>query len=105
MYFCCGIAWIFLFKMSHQAHHTSLSVKYSGRRLNFPPAQSSFEISLSKASSDQARGVHISQSPPMKFRVLATEVWCPGIATRFLCILHDRNFVASYSIREFTKKK
>ena len=41
-----GNAWLFLFKMSH---HTSLSVKYSRRSLNFPPAQSTFEISLRKA--------------------------------------------------------
>ena len=30
----------------------SLSVKYSGRSLYFPPVQSSFELSLGKASSD-----------------------------------------------------
>ena len=46
------------------SHHTSPSVKYSGRSLNFPPAQSTFEISLSKAGSDQMRGVHISQPSP-----------------------------------------
>ena len=66
MSFCYAIAWIFLFEMSH---HTSLSVKYS-RSLNFPPAQLTFEISLGKASSDQAGGVHNSQPHSMKSRVL-----------------------------------
>ena len=56
-----------LFKMSH---HTSLSVKYSGRSLNFPPTQTTFEILLSKANSDRAGRVHISQPPSMKSRVL-----------------------------------
>ena len=52
------------------SYHTSLSVKYSGRSLNFPPAQSTFEISLSEASSDQLRGAHIAQPLFMKSLVL-----------------------------------
>ena len=52
MSFCYGIAWIFLFEMSH---HTSQSVKYPGRSLNFPPAQSCFELSLDKGPSRPGR--------------------------------------------------
>ena len=57
MSFYYGIAWIFLFEMSH---HTSLSVKYPGRSLNFPPAQSCFELSFGKASSavERATSLH-----------------------------------------------
>ena len=52
------------------SHHTSLSVKYSGTSINFPPVQSRFELSLSKASSDAAGGVYISQPPSIKSGVL-----------------------------------
>ena len=69
MSFCYGIAWIFLFEMSH---HTSLSIKYPGRSLNFPPAQSTFEIYLSKASSAQAGGVHFGQPLSVRSLLLLT---------------------------------
>ena len=66
---------------------------YSGRSLSFPPAQSSFQISLSTAKlRSTERGTHFATFPH--------EVWwlvCYwGVLsrhTRFLCILHDRYFV------------
>ena len=67
MSFCNGIAWIFLFEMSH---HASLSVEYPGRSLNFPPAQSSSELSFGKASSDEGERAIFLRSPSMKSRVL-----------------------------------
>ena len=98
---CYNNAWLFLFKMSH---HTSLSVKYSRRSLNFPPAQSTFEISLSKASSDQAGGVHISQPTSITSGVLlrcAVQAYC---CLPFLCILHDTHFVTK-ALESLQKKK
>ena len=51
------------------SHHTSLSVKYSGTSVNFPPVQSCFELSLGKASSDAAgRGIYFATS--------LHHVWC-----------------------------
>ena len=52
------------------SHHTSLSVKYSGTSINFPPVQSRFELSLGKASSDAAGGGYISQPPSITSGVL-----------------------------------
>ena len=52
------------------SHHTSLSVKYSGTCINFPPVQSCFELSLAKASSDAAGGGYISQPPSITSGVL-----------------------------------
>ena len=52
------------------SHHTSLSVKYSGTSINFPPVQSCFELSLGKASSDAAGGGYISQPPSITSGVL-----------------------------------
>ena len=74
MSFCYGIAWIFLFEMSH---HTSLSVKYPGRSLNFPPAQSCFELSFGKASSDAGKRAIFLHSPSMKSWVLLTSATTP----------------------------
>ena len=74
MSFCCGIAWIFLFEMSH---HTSLSVKYPGRSLNFPPAQSCFELSFGKASSDAGERAIFLHPPSMKSWVLLTSATTP----------------------------
>ena len=74
MSFCYGIAWIFLFEISH---HMSLSVKYPGRSLNFPPAQSCFELSFGKASSDAGDRAIFLQPPSMKFRVLLTSAITP----------------------------
>ena len=76
MAFCYGNAWIFFSKMSH---HTSLSVKYSGRSFNSPPWEE--------------RGTYFATSPREVSCV--TEVWCPDSRhTRSLCILHDGHFVA-----------
>ena len=69
MSFCYGIAWIFLFEMSH---HTSLFVKYPGRSLNFPPAQSCFESSFGKASSDAGERAVFLDPPFMKSWVSLT---------------------------------
>ena len=74
MSFCYGIAWIFLFEMSH---HTSLSVKYPGRSLNFPPAQSCFELSFGKASSDAGERAIFLHAPFMKSWVLLTSATTP----------------------------
>ena len=74
MSFCYGIAWIFLFEMSH---HASLSVKYPGRSLNFPPAQSCFELSFGKASSDADERAIFLHSPSMKSWVLLTSATTP----------------------------
>ena len=71
MSFYYGIAWIFLFEMSH---HTSLSVKYPGRSLNFPPAQSCFELSFGKASSDAGERAIFLHPPFMKSWVLLTQI-------------------------------
>ena len=76
---CYGNAWFFLFKMSH---HTSLSVKYSGRSLNFPPAQSTFEISLSEVKLRSAeRNTYCTTS--LHEVSCVTEVWCPCILVCF----------------------
>ena len=48
----------------------SLSVKYSGTSINFPPVQSRFELSLGKASSDAAGGGYISQPTSITSGVL-----------------------------------
>ena len=69
MCFCYGIAWIFLFEMSH---HMSLSAKYPGRSLNFPPAQSCFELSFGKAISDAGERAIFLHPPSMKSWVLLT---------------------------------
>ena len=74
MSFCYGIAWIFLIEMSH---HTSLSVKYSGRSLKFPPAQSSSELSFGKASSDAGERAIFLHSPSMKSWLLLTSATTP----------------------------
>ena len=74
MSFCYGIAWIFLFEMSH---HTSLSIKYPGRSLNFLPAQSCFELSFSKASSDAGERAIFLHPPSMKSWVLLTSATTP----------------------------
>ena len=74
MSFCYDIAWIFFFEMSH---HTSLSVKYPGRSLNFPPAQSCFELSVGKASSDAGERAIFLHSPSMKACVLLTSATTP----------------------------
>ena len=74
MSFCYGIAWIFLFEMSN---HTSLSVKYPGRSLNFPPAQSCFELSFGKASSDAGERAIFLNPPSMKSWVLLTSATTP----------------------------
>ena len=74
MSFCYGNAWIFLFEMSH---HISLSVKYPGRSLNFPPAQSCFELSFGKASSDAGERAIFLHSPSMKSLVLLTSATTP----------------------------
>ena len=95
---CYGNAWLFFFKMSH---HTSLSVKYSGRSLNFPRAQSTFDISLSKASSDQARGVHILQPTSMKSGVLLR---CAVQAFPFPLHIIIWQTLRNKSIREFRKE-
>ena len=64
------------------SHHSSLSVKYSGTSINFPPLQSCFELSLGKASSDAAgRGIYFATS-------------LHHTNTCFLCILYDRHSVA-----------
>ena len=98
---CYDNAWLFVFKVSH---HTSLSVNYSGRSLNFPPTQSTFEISLGKASSDQARGVHISQPPSITSGVLLRcAVHLVSRHTHFLCKLHET--LCNKSIWEFRKEK
>ena len=70
MSFCHGVAWIFFFEMSH---HTSLSVKYPGRSLNFPPAQSCFELSFGKASSDAGKRAIFLYPPSTKSWVLCTD--------------------------------
>ena len=74
MSFCYGIAWIFLFEMSH---HTFLSVKYPGRSLNFPPAQSCFELSFCKASSDAGERAIFLHRTSMKSWVLLTSATTP----------------------------
>ena len=74
MSFCYGIAWIFLIEMSH---HTSLSIKYPGRSLNFPPAQSCFELSFGKASSDAGERAIFLHRPSMKSWVLLTSATTP----------------------------
>ena len=74
MSFCYGIARIFLFEMSH---HRSLSVKYPGRSLNFPPAQSCFELSFGKASSDAGERAIFLHPPSMKSWVLLTSATTP----------------------------
>ena len=74
MSFCYGIALIFLFEMSH---HTSLSVKYPGRSLNFPPAQSCFELSFGNASSDAGERAIFLHPPYMKSWVLLTSAITP----------------------------
>ena len=51
------------------SHHMSLSAKYSGRSLNFPPAQSSFGLSFGKASSDAGGG-------GTYFATYLHQVWC-----------------------------
>ena len=86
---CYGNAWLFLFKMSH---HTSLSVKYSGRSLNFPPAQLTFQISLSKACLAQAGGVHFGQTFSVRSLLLLTSDSTP-YQTALLIIyqIHHRN--------------
>ena len=66
---CYGIEWIFLIEMSH---HTSLSVKYPGRSLNFPPAQSCFELSFGKASSDAGERAIFLHPPSLKSWILLT---------------------------------
>ena len=55
-----------------------LSGKYSGRSINFPPAQSTFEISLTKASSDQAGGVATYFATSLLHFWCVTEVCSPG---------------------------
>ena len=74
MSFCYGIAWIFFFEMSH---HTSLSVKYPGRSLNFPPAQSCFELSFVKESSDAGERAIFQYPPSMMSWVLLTSDTTP----------------------------
>ena len=74
MSFCYGIAWIFFFEMSH---HTSVSAKYPGRSLNFPPAQSCFELSFGKASSDAGERAIFLYRPFMKSWVLLTSATTP----------------------------
>ena len=74
MSFCYGIAWIFLFEMSH---HTSLSVKYPGRSLNFLPSQSCFELSFGKASSDAGERAIFLHPPSLKSWVLLTSASTP----------------------------
>ena len=74
MSFCYGIACIFLFEMSH---HTSLSVKYPRRSLNFPPAQSCFELSFCKAISDAGERAIFLHHPSMKSWVLVTSATTP----------------------------
>ena len=59
------------------SHHTSLSVKYPGRSLNFPPAQSCFELSFGKASSDAGERAIFMHSPSMKSWVLLTSATTP----------------------------
>ena len=85
MSFCYGIAWIFLFEMSH---HTSLSVKYPGRSLNFPPAQSCFELSFGKASSDAGERAINLHSPSMNsWEFMEGECSCSPHLTSLLCLL------------------
>ena len=54
------------------SHHTSLSVKYPGRSLNFPLAQSSSELSFGKASSDAGERAIFLHSPSMKSLLLTS---------------------------------
>ena len=75
---CYSNAWLFLFKMSH---YVSLSVKYSGRGLNFS-LQSIFEISLSTAKLWSGEsGTYFATYPHEVWCV--TEVCCPGIPISF----------------------
>ena len=75
MSFCYGIAWLFHFKMS-------LNTTMYDHRLrsgsNFSPVQSSFELSLGKASSDAAgRATYFATYLNQVSSV--TEVLCPDI--------------------------
>ena len=74
MSFCYGIAWIFFFEMSH---HTSLSVKYPGRSINFPAAQSCFVLSFGKTSSDAGERAIFLHPRSMKSWVLLTSATTP----------------------------
>ena len=64
------------------------SVKYSGRSLNFPPAQSTFELSLGKASSDAGgRGTYFATY--LHKASCVTEICCPGIPVSFAYYMTD----------------
>ena len=67
MSFCYALAWLFHFKMSPN------TAMYAQRLRNgsiFSPVQSSFEISLGKASSADCGGLHRTQLAPVKAGVI-----------------------------------
>ena len=67
MSFCYAVAWLFHFKMSPN------TAMYAQRLRNgsiFSPVQSSFEISLRKASSADCGGLHRTQPTLVKAGVI-----------------------------------
>ena len=94
---CYDNAWLFFFKVSH---HTSLSVNYSGRSLNFRLLR----YRSVKQAQIRREGCIFRNLPPSRlvcyWGVLSTQ--CPGIPISF-CKLHET--LCNKSIREFRKEK
>ena len=92
MSFCHAVAWLFHFKMSPN------TAMYAQRLRNgsiFSPVQSSFEISLRKASSADCGGVHKTQLTPVKSRVVQNQcVLSDLFSLHITCQKRRRNIIS-----------
>ena len=95
MSFCYAIVWLFHFKMSP---NTAMKAKRLRNGSIFSPVQSSFEISLRKASSADCGGLHRTQPTPVKAGVIPKPQIIESIMVQ--CCMHTHGQVTAYFPRQ-----
>ena len=92
MSFCYAVAWLFHFKMSP---NTAMYAQRLRKGSIFSPVQSSFEISLSKASSADCGGLHrTQQTSVIAGAILRCSVLPHPFSLHITCQKRGRNVIS-----------
>ena len=95
MSLCYAVAWLFHFKMSP---NTAMKGQQLRNGYIFSPVQSSFEISLRKASSTDCRGLLRTQPTPVKAGVILRCCELPHpFSLHITCQKRGRNIISYHS--------